>query len=54
MKNLCYCRESKAVKITYVKVGSSVLQDELSGVGLVLTVIDIHLELVSLGIQETA
>lgn len=33
---------------TYIKVGSSVLQDELSGVRLVLTVVHIHLELISL------
>lgn len=33
---------------TYVKVGSSMFQDQLSGVGFVLTIIDIHLELISL------
>lgn len=33
---------------TYIKVGSSVFQDELSGVRLVFTVVYIHLELISL------
>lgn len=42
------------VEITHVKVGPSVFQDELSGIRLVLTVVDVHLELVSLGNKETA
>ena len=33
---------------TYIKVGSSMFQDELSRVWLVLTVVHIHLELISL------
>lgn len=33
---------------TYVKVVASVLQDELGGVWLVLTVVHIHLELIGL------
>lgn len=33
---------------TYIKVGSSMFQDELSRVRLVLTVVHIHLELISL------
>lgn len=44
----------KAVEITHVEVGPSVLQDELSGVRLVLTVVDVHLELIRLGNNETA
>lgn len=42
------------MEITHVKVGPSVLQDELSGVRLVLTVIDVHLEFISLGNKERA
>lgn len=38
-----------AMLVTYIKVGSSMFQDELGGVRLVLTVVDIHLELISLG-----
>lgn len=33
---------------TYIKVVPSMLQDELGGVGFVLTVIHIHLEFISL------
>lgn len=33
---------------THIKIGAGVLQDELSGVGLVLTVIHIHLKLIRL------
>ena len=39
--------------VTYIKVRSSMFQDELSGVGLVLTVVHIHLELISLSRGKT-
>lgn len=42
------------MEITHVEVGPSVFQDELSGVRLVLTVIDVHLELISLENKEAA
>ena len=35
--------------LTYVKVRPGVLQDELGGVWLILTVVDVHLELIRLG-----
>lgn len=37
--------------VTYIEVCSSMFEDELCGVGFVLTVADIHLELVSLSVR---
>lgn len=38
--------------VTYIKVCSGMFEDELRGVGFVLTVTDVHLELVSLSIRK--
>lgn len=37
--------------VTHIKVCSSVFEDELRGVGFVLTVTDVHLELISLSVR---
>lgn len=38
--------------VTYIEVCSSMFEDELRGVGFVLTVTDVHLELVSLSVRK--
>lgn len=47
------CTHQAVLVVTYVKVLSSMFQDELGRVRLVLTIIDIHLELISLGTRKS-